>query len=559
MARVVGLDIGRFTVKAVLLETSLRSYEVVEVVEEPIVHPPLREEPEHSETEGEEVAAADEEAVADPTELYGFGEPTLEALRALSSRGVFEADAVFASLRHGDALITRLELPFGSKREIEPILAPQLEGKLPTDIEEVLLDSMVGGRQEGGDYAVYAAAIEPARLAIMLAELEEVGVDPKLLDVQPFPLLTVGRSLAPEGNGPVAIVDLGSEQIGVVVFHGKELQYARTFSGGGERFTAALADVFGLDPLTAREGKHREGFIDVGTEETDSATGHDATDISNACRRAAKPLIRQLRRTLQGHASEWGRGVEHIYVTGGSSLLPGLVEYLGQSLGVPATALPFGSVSSIDGFNEVGNKFATALGLGLRGIAGVEGSDFNARIGPFAFKGSYEHIRSKLPQMLGAMAILAALSLAFIAGRIVMLKAESAALNEALAEATEPLFGEAVTDGNRIRRRFNLEANPPRFLPEQSAFGLWSEIANAFIETGNLGYDVEAGAFEVDLERRVYRVEGIADSAESVDTFEAQLAAIECVSTVNRNEMSASGESFEFSINGALCGSDDED
>ncbi|MFT6400693.1 MAG: type IV pilus assembly protein PilM, partial [Bradymonadia bacterium] len=539
-------------------ETSLRSYEVVEVVEEPIVLPPSEEEPEHADPDGAEGPPEAEAPIADPTELYGFGEPTLAALRALSSRGVFEADAVFAALRHGDALITRLELPFGSKREIEPILAPQLEGKLPTDVEEVLLDSMVGGRHESGEYAVYASAIEPARLAIMLAELESVGVDPKVLDVQPFPLLTVGRALTPEGQGPVAIIDVGAEQIGVVVFHGKDLQYARTFSGGGERFTAALADVFGLDPLTAREGKHREGFIDVGTDEVDSATGNDATDISNACRRAAKPLIRQLRRTLQGHASEWGRSVEHIYVTGGSSLLPGLVEYLGQSLGVPASPLPFDNVSSIAGFTEVGNKFATALGLGLRGVTGVDGSDLNARIGPFSFKGSYEHIRSRLPQMLGAIVVLVMLSLAFVAGRIVMLKAESAALDDALAEATEPLFGEAVTNGDRIRGRFALEASPPRFLPQQSAFALWSEIANAFIETADLGYEVEAGAFEVDLERRVYRVEGVADSAESVDTFETQLAAIDCVSSVNRNEMSASGENFEFSINGALCGSDDD-
>jgi hypothetical protein len=188
----------------------------------------------------------------------------------------------------------------------------------------------------------------------------------------------------------------------------------------------------------------------------------------------------------------------------------------------------------------------------------VDGSDLNARIGPFSFKGSYEHIRSRLPQMLGAIVVLVMLSLAFVAGRIVMLKAESAALDDALAEATEPLFGEAVTNGDRIRGRFALEASPPRFLPQQSAFALWSEIANAFIETADLGYEVEAGAFEVDLERRVYRVEGVADSAESVDTFETQLAAIDCVSSVNRNEMSASGENFEFSINGALCGSDDD-
>ena len=564
MARVVGLDIGRFTVKAVLLDTSIRSFEVVEVVEEPIAQPPPAEKREAS-AEAEsptKEGGPQDEAETDPSISFGFGTETLDALRSLADRGVFEADAVFASLRHGDAMITRVSLPFGTKREIEAVLAPQLEGKLPAEIDEVLLDCIAGGRQPSGEFAVYAAAIEPARLAVILAELAEVGIDPKVMDVQPFPLLTAGRALVANNDGPVAIVDIGADQTGVVVYHGKDLQYARTFSGGGERFTAALADVFGLDAETAREGKHREGFIDTVAQETDGSTGHDATDISNACRRAAKSLVRQLRRTLHAHATEWGRGVDHVYVTGGSSILPGLVEYLSQSLGVPASPLPFDrpEVQSLPGFSEVGNKFSTALGLGLRGVTTIDGSQLDARIGPFSFKGSYEHVRARLPQMVGALAVLILLSFSFALGRAVMLKSESAALDAALSQATTPLFGDAVTDGNQISRRFRLEAIPPPFLPTTSGYDVWSQIANAFVETDNLGYSVVAGAFEVDMERRVYRVEGTADSAESVDTFEAQLGAIGCVSSVNRNEMSASGDSFEFSINGAIgCGSDEEE
>ena len=557
MARVVGLDIGRFTVKAVVLETSLRSFELIEVVEEAIAPAPV-EEPPHTPDEGEveEDGAAD---ALDPVEAYGFSTETLDALRALADRGVFEVDAVYASLRHGDAMLTRVSLPFATKREIGAVLAPQLEGKLPVEVDEVLLDCIAGGKQPSGEYAVYAAAIEPPRLAVMLAQLVEVGIDPKVLDVQPFSLLTIGRAMAPGTAGPIAIVDLGADQTGIVVYQGADLQYARTFSGGGERFTAALADVFGLDLATARDGKHREGFIDVATPEGDTTTGHDATDISNACRRAAKPLVRQLRRTLHAHATEWGTGVEHIYVTGGASLLPGLVEYVAQSLDVGTSPLPFSrpEVETVPGFAEVGNKFATAFGLALRGVPSVNGSQFDARIGPFAFKGSYEHVRARLPQMVGAVAVLILLSFTFALGRVVMLKSEAAALDSALAESTAPLFGEEVTDGDRISRRLRLEAIPPPFLPTTSGYEVWSQIGNAFVETDNLGYSVVAGAFEVDMERRVYRVEGTADSAESVDTFEAQLGAIECVSTVNRNEMSASGDAFEFTINGAIgCGAE---
>ena len=557
MARVVGLDIGRFTVKAVVLETSLRSFELIEVVEEAIAPEPV-EEPPPAPVEGEEVEDAPEVEL-DPVEKYGFNVQTLDALRALGDRGVFEVDAIYASLRHGDAMLTRVSLPFGTKREIGAVLAPQLEGKLPVEVDEVLLDCIAGGRQPNGEFAVYAAAVEPPRLAVMLAQLAEVGIDPKVLDIQPFALLSVGRAMAPESSRPVAVVDLGADQTGIVVYQGSNLQYARTFSGGGERFTAALADVFGLDFATAREGKHREGFIDVGTSESDGATGHDATDISSACRRAAKPLVRQLRRTLHAHATEWGTGVEHVYVTGGASMLPGLVEYVAQSLGVNASPLSFArpEVEAVHGFAEVGNKFSTAFGLALRGVASVDGSQLDARIGPFAFKGSYEHVRARLPQMVGALAVLILLSFTFALGRVVMLKSEAAALDAALAESTRPLFGEEETDGDRISRRFRLEAIPPPFLPTTSGYEVWSQIGNAFIETDNLGYSVVAGAFEVDMERRVYRVEGTADSAESVDTFEAQLGAIECVASVNRNEMSASGDAFEFTINGAIgCGAE---
>lgn len=570
MARVVGLDIGALTVKAVVLEVGLRTWELVEAVEEAIlfpapepVVPPEAEAASAGESGAHETPPADADEAApesapSPDEvLPTLGAPTLEAIARLHARGIFEGDAVYTGLAPDSALLTRLTLPFSADKEIAPVLAPQLEGRLPADVDDLLLDFMRGGQLESREYVVYVAGIEPATMALLLAELNDVGVDPKVVDVAPFPLLTAARALLPEApTGPIAVVDIGADATGVAIFDALDLQYARTFSGGGERITNALADMFSLDAPTARAGKHREGFIDDQTPENEGPTGQDAIDISNACRTAVKPLIRQLRRTLHAHASEWNTGIERVYLCGGSVALPGLAQYIGQSLGVETMLLPTAvpSTSSVPEFATEGPRFATALGLALRGVSGIKGSSMNARVGPFTFKGTYEYVRQRVPQMIAGAAILAVLSLAFVFGRIAVANAELRALDDALTEATMSVFGTEMTSPNDIASRFRLGGTRPAFIPDVSAYGLFVTASNTIGETLDLGYTVAATDIEIDLERRIFRMQGTADSAESVDTFETQLATHTCFREIERNDLSqvARGEGFEFSVQGII-------
>lgn len=567
MARVVGLDIGTLSVKAVVVETSLRGYELVEVIEEPIVR--LVEEPQ-TQPDGEPAAPDAEQpagpaAAAESTEPdFSIGDAELDALERLVARGIGEADSVYMALRPSDVLLTKVGLPFSNDREIAAVLAPQLEGRIPAEVDELTLDFMRGGRQESGEYAIYAAATDPARLATVLGELGALGLDPRVLDVPPFPAMTAARGLitAPS-EGPIAVVDIGAESTGVAIFDGDALQYARTFTGGGERVTAALRKTFGLDAETAREGKHREGFIDLATPETDAPTGQDAADISNACRAASKGLVRQLRRTLHAHATEWGTGVTTVYLTGGGSLLPGLAEYIGQSLGVETRPLPFDAPGvALAGFAEVGPRFTTALGLALRGAPSVKGSEMNLRVGEFEFRGTYEYVRQRIPSMAIGLVAVAVLGLAFAFGRMATLRAELAAVDTALAEATQSVFGESVTETSDIQRRFRLGSVRPSFVPDTSAYQLFVAILATVGNTVDLGYEVTASDVEVDLERRIFRVEGEADSAESVDTFETELSAVECLSEIERNDLSQSrgSEGFTFSVQGEIaCGGEDEE
>ncbi|MCB9506089.1 MAG: pilus assembly protein PilM [Myxococcales bacterium] len=556
MSRIVGLDIGRLTVKAVAVEGVGRTWELVDVFEEAIEIPaPDAELGQDEATPASGTPAADAEA--DPGAALSLGAETLAALRRLADRGAFVGDGVVASMRGRDAVLTRISLPFEGAKEIRAVLAPQLEGRLPAEIEDFLVDFERGARLPNGEFAIFTAAVTPETVAIRLGELASVGVDPRALEVPPFHLVTLARNLLPANPAPVAIVDIGADTTSVVIVADGQLQTCRSFPGGGERATALLAESFGLTPELAREGKHSEGFIDPDAVEQDAPTGDDATDISNACRRGLVGIIRQLRRTLHAHAAEWGGQVGRVYLVGGGSVLSGTAEYVGASLGIETVPLPFDQpgLSRVEGFAAVAPRFASALAMALRGISPATASSISARQGAFAFRGSYDYLRAAAPQLAFGAATLAVLFVAFIGARLAALGAEVRALDATLESATQELFGSPETDPDRIRSELTLRAARPSFLMKESAYDLLVMVSNTIGETLDNGYSVAAGEVEVDMERKVFRVSGTADSAESVDTFQQFLAQQECFKELERTELAQRGEGFEFTLQGmAFCG-----
>lgn len=583
MARVVGLDIGRSNVRAVVLELNLRAYTLLEAVEEPITEPATggsasgpvdpagsdagaeaRPDDQQSNVEREEIPPEWEDTEPGAPQTTGLTVGQREAVARIAARGLMDVDAIFVALPSDDALLARVSLPFGSAREIEAVIAPQLEGRVPGEVEDFLIDFMRGDRAPSGEFVVYAAAVEPDRVASLLADLERTGVDPKGIDVPPFPLLGAAHALVETlPTGPVAVVDIGSDVTGVAIFAGDALQYARSFPGGGERVTDALAAMFSLEPDAAREGKHREGFIDLEIPASDAPSGDDGRDVAAACRSGAEAWARQLRRTLHAHATEWGAGVETIYLCGGGAQLPGLPELVTESLGVQATVIPANApfAANVPEFQQLAPRFATALGLALRGTSVQGASSFNVRKGEFAYRGSHENLRRRLPQVAIGVVVLCVLGIAMALGRVAMLSAESEALDSALAELSEAVLGEAVTDPGDIQRQLRLGSVRPSFIPERSAYALFAEVSQTVGGTLDLGYDIRAQSVEVDLERRIFRVEGEADSAESVDTFQSELAARECFHSIERDDLSQRRDSevFSFSVQGVIdCDGDPE-
>ena len=550
-SRVTGLEIGVHSVRAVVLEAGFRGFELVEVAEEAIVEPESAPPEVPADADGD---GADAEVFDEPMPL-GLTDGTRAAIGRLADRGVFEVDSVVTALPRDAVYLTELDLPFSNPNQIRPILAPQLDGRLPEETDELLFDLMVGGEAAGGGHVIHIAATRPERIAVFLGELQSLGVDPRILDLSPMPVFTTSRLEEPDATDRVAIVDIGAETTGLVIRNGEHVELVRVLGGGGEAITRALAATFEIDEATARAGKHREGFIDAGMPELTESSGDDRADTANACRKAVKPLVRRLRTTLHAHMTRIGAPVDRIELHGGTAALPGLAAYFEQSLGVPTRTYSTGHavLTSLEGFDAVSHRFSSALGLALRAAPGTAGSRFDFRVGPFGFRGSYEHLQARLPELgIGAAAILVAAMLLFF-GRVAMLKAEQNQLDEALTVVTTEMFGEAYTDPRAISNQLLLAGAGPALHPNRSAHDHFVDLANVIGDMQDFGGEIRATTMEVDLGRYIFRLEGNAGSAEDVDELQGMLDELECLTDIERNDLSRDREAgFRFSVQGAI-------
>ena len=568
--RVTGLDIGRSSAKAIILEVSGRTWRVVDVFEEGIerawlmqsrqeaVTPPLGQPAAND--EGDPVEGEDDNVVL----VEGLDGPTRDAIARLAARGAFETDAVASALDPDDAYSAVVGLPFNTPREIEAVLPPKLEGKLPVEIDDLLLDFMVSGRVSEGDHRVLTAGVEPARLALLLSDLATFEIDPRYLDLPPFPLFTAARAILPESPEAVAVLDIGATTTQLLIYAGEEIQLARSFAGGGDQMTEALAASFAIDNARAEDGKVREGFIDTNGGAQGADGEADGAEIATACRNAAKRIVRQVRRSLHAHATESGQPTSRLLICGGVASLPGLVEYIGQSVGVPAERMPCDvEPLALPGFSDVAHRFTTALGLALRATGSAPASEFNFRKGTFAFKGSYDYLKERVPSLAIGGLSLVAMVLIFAFAQVRMLQAEANALDAALGDVSEAILGERLTDPGAVERKLRRAGRAHPFVPDVTATAIFADIANAAAENVDFGYDAIAHSIEVDLERGLFRVEGYADSAESVDNYQDLLREVTCLHEVSRNELaqrSGGEEGFEFEITGSAdCDPDTEE
>ena len=269
----------------------------------------------------------------------------------------------------GSSVITKeIELPAGlNDMQMEMQIEVEADQYIPYPMEEVAYDFEVLGPVEGNDglVRVLLAACRQENVEHRREALEKAGLTPKVVDVEGFVIERAYRLLEDQleqmGEQVVAIADVGATMFTFSVLVGGKTIYTREQLFGGKQLTEEIQRRYGLSNEEAGEAKRKGGL----PEDYESEV---LTPFKEA-------LVQQITRSLQFfYSSSHYNYVDQLFLAGGVSAIPGLMDEVEQSVGLPtAVANPLANMQISKSVNAsaLANDapaMMLAVGLALRGF-----------------------------------------------------------------------------------------------------------------------------------------------------------------------------------------------
>ncbi len=474
----LGIDIGKYAVKAAVVQTSYRKTVVTGLAAVELAR-----------TNGDvfaAVRAAIEVAVSTQPGLAGQVTPQKPDV----------PDAIAVAIEGERAALRTLELPASAERQLADVLPFELEAAVPFEMDDSVFDFHVqpsskkdakpadGGEAAGTQMIEVLAAV--AKIADVKARIDlvkmAVGTEPERVEVGALPLSNLAEyTEALRAPGPVVVVDIGAHASDVVIFENGEVRLARTVSFGTE-----------------------------GLPET------------------APKLAREIRVTLASHRAGGGARPTNVYLCGGGALHSrGADGFLAGELELPVTFLPAPAIDLADPQRVFElPAFARALGLALGLVGRAPG--LNLRRGPLAYERGFGWIRERIPILAGLGAVI---GVSFIFSSCVGLYATAKdldTLHEALAIVTKDVLGEETADADRANELLAQKAGAPDEdpMPHADAFDVMVRLSEDIPQS--MVHDIE----ELDVQKGHVIVHGIVGSIPDAQSIAGSLKDERCFSDV---------------------------
>lgn len=350
----IGIDIGRSAVKVVQLKDEARGIR--------LLYAGIKELPLSNGLNQEQVL--------------------VDALKELLKAGGIKKEGVATALSVKPPAIRYLAVPRMPKEELAEAVKWEAKKLLTTPLEELIIDFLIIGEVEEKGLKKYELLLVAADRQAVLSNLsifKKAGIEVAAIDVNPLALLkTLKKSHRVGEKENVAIVDIGADQIDINIFKNGLLRFNRNIAGGGEEMTKAITRDLGLEYEEAEELKRLYGLSDYSKPHEHKISGRieGNEDYKKKVTDSLKPVVDRIiletQRSIDYYKAQFREGViSKIVLTGGVSLMPGLVEYF--SMYFEAEVLidnPFQNLrcddTQVRDLILMAPRFSTSVGLALR-------------------------------------------------------------------------------------------------------------------------------------------------------------------------------------------------
>ena len=528
MQKIVGLDIGSYSIKAAVIKSSYRSFELVDFYE-------LKYPKEYFTETNEEKK----------NEIRVLG------LRKLFSNYLLKADQTIASVPGNNVSMKIVSMPFKEKKKIERTIGFEIESYIPFDLDEILFDyQIISSSKEKSDILV--GIVRKEFFSSYFDLFRKGAVDPRTIEIDSLSLSNLANLLFKDKEEDIAIIDIGHKKTNVCVVGKGVPQFTRTIIGGGYNITNRIEKAYNISFEQAEELKQKKGYLRI--EMSDDA-GDDEKDLVNTIKLAVDPIVNELMQTIRSYESSSKRKVKEIYFCGGTYRLRNLPQYISAVLGIKSYPLKYleGEYNKLENVHGKASIIPQSFALALSGINHFRRSKINFRKEEFAYRKDIKDIRGSVIKYL--IMIFAILVLALI-NSITNYSINKERVDD-IHQAIRKTFYQVVPEmkkqsiaPKKVITILNGRITKAKEVTDSLGKGGLSKLDILKEVSARIPTNIKVDVKELNIGENKVKISGTIDSIESVDKIITNLQEFTQFENVEKGSVTtaAGGESKRFDI-----------
>lgn len=314
-------------------------------------------------------AFADYPSASEPAVLAEQIAKTGDLLKKMVSKSRATTKRCITALPISSVFSSIISIPSTNEKELQDAIEYQAKKLIPIPLEEISLDSKILDSEgdEGGKKVTRVLLTGAPKTLVKnyVDILRRGGIEPLALETEAFAQI---RSLVGRDRSTVMVIDIGAFRTNITVVEKGVPFLNRSIATGGSSITSTISSTIGL-PFEEAETMKR----DIESMQQFAPSG----DIMPILETLLKPILDEVKYSFHLYQGQTERNqqkrIDKIIVTGGSSLLPRLPEFLTQAMNINTyRGDPWARVVYPEDLRpileEIGSRFSVAIGCAMRDI-----------------------------------------------------------------------------------------------------------------------------------------------------------------------------------------------
>ena len=378
MQKIIGLDIGSYSIKAVEILSHFKSYEIS--------------------NHYEKIITQDDDLPKD--------EQIVRCMQQLFAENKIKADRIISAMPGQHTSSRILSFNFTDHKKIEAAVYSEIEDMVPYSIEDMIVDHQIIGTFNKKT-TVLAVMTRKEFVASFLDKLQKIDIDPKIVDIDSLAFYNLCPYLGMKEGKCYGIVDIGHEKTSVCIVQNGVLRMFRSLNLGGRYLTEHIAQDLEINYAEAQNLKHEiNSVIQKGAGSEVSLSKKDR-EVAERITAALHPICKSLSRTLYAFKSWEKAPIESLFLSGGTSLIRGLDHSLESHLGVKVVKDQLANTNLRINSKIKPNlgKLVQGIAIGMRAVTSIkEYSQINMRKDEFAYIKDYESLFKQAGSVMKSVA-----------------------------------------------------------------------------------------------------------------------------------------------------------